>query len=204
MGAVDAPPNRLYRGGVRIELDDVRSRLAVRPAVDLDGPGIRRRAAVVGVLRDGARGAELLLIRRAERAGDPWSGQMALPGGRHEEGDPDLAATAVREVQEEVGLSLSDDATPLGRLDDVRTHTGDTVVRPFVWALRTPVILTPNAEVAEIHWVPLAAMASGERDTTYAWSGAPTGLTFPGYQVADRVVWGLTHRILGMLLGSLR
>ncbi|HEU4700285.1 MAG TPA: NUDIX domain-containing protein, partial [Gemmatimonadales bacterium] len=48
----------------------------------------------------------MLLIRRAERAGDPWSGHMALPGGRHSRGDADLAATAMRETAEEVGVRL--------------------------------------------------------------------------------------------------
>lgn len=189
---------------MRIDLDLVRRRLGDRSSADLDGPEIRRRAAVAAVLRGGDRGAELLLIRRAEREGDPWSGQMALPGGRHEPSDADLLATAAREAREEVGLSLLDHAVPIGRLDDVRTHTGDMVVRPFVWELRTLVPLVPNAEVAETLWIDLASMASGERDTHFDWSGGPLPMRFPGYQVGDRVVWGLTHRILGMLFGALR
>lgn len=202
--AVDAWAPRLYPGRVRIDLELVRGRLGSRPSTDLDGPDIRRRAAVAAVLRGGASGAEILLIRRAERAGDPWSGQMALPGGRHDEGDIDLAATAAREALEEVGLDLRRAASPLGRLDDVRTHTRDMIVRPFVWEIRAPVVLVPNAEVAEVVWVDLGSLASGARDTQHVWEEGPPDLRFPGYRVGERVVWGLTHRILGTLLGALR
>ncbi|MEP6687797.1 MAG: NUDIX domain-containing protein, partial [Gemmatimonadales bacterium] len=79
----------------------------------------------------------VLLIRRADRAGDPWSGHMALPGGRREETDPDLVATAVRETFEEVGLSLAP-ADLLGSLDDVVPRTPvlpPIAVRPYVFAL---------------------------------------------------------------------
>lgn len=172
--------------------------------MDLEGPDVRRRAAVAAVLREGGHGAELLLIRRAEREGDPWSGQMALPGGRHEEGDADLAATATREAHEEIGLSLAEHARLIGRLDDVRTHTRDMIVRPFVWTLERPVVLVPNAEVADVVWVDLGSMLSGERDTHHPWTEGAMSLRFPGYRVGDRVVWGLTHRILGTLFGALR
>ena len=107
------------------------------------------QAAVALVLR-AREPLELLLIKRATSERDPWSGHMALPGGRHEESDPDLAATAVREALEEIGLPLHRHAKPLGRLDDVRTHTGDMIVRPYVWSLEEPVVLSPNAEVAVV------------------------------------------------------
>jgi len=65
-----------------------------------------RPAAVALVLLDGPQGIEILLIKRAERADDPWSGQIALPGGRYDVGDRDLEATAVRETREETGVDL--------------------------------------------------------------------------------------------------
>ncbi|MDP5071772.1 MAG: NUDIX domain-containing protein, partial [Congregibacter sp.] len=68
--------------------------------------GIMKRAAVALVLqlRDGELG--VLMIRRAEREGDPWSGQMAFPGGRMDKTDANGYAVAVRETHEEVGLLL--------------------------------------------------------------------------------------------------
>lgn len=187
-----------------IDLELVRARVSGRPAADLDGPDIRKRAAVAAILRDGGRGVEVLFIRRAERPGDPWSGQMAFPGGRHEPSDLDLGDTARRETFEEIGLVLPEQGRVIGRLDDVRTHTGDMIVRPYVWALETPVVLQPNAEVAEVLWADLASMASGARDTSYRWSEGPAAMTFPGYDVEGHVVWGLTHRILGTLLRALK
>ena len=75
-----------------------------RPQV-ADAPDARP-AAVALVLLDGPQGIEILLIKRAERADDPWSGQIALPGGRYDVGDRDLEATAVRETREETGVDL--------------------------------------------------------------------------------------------------
>ena len=77
-----------------------------------------RPAAVALVLLEGAQGLEIILIKRAERGDDPWSGQIALPGGRYEVGDPDLEATAVRETSEETGVDLSG-AERMGALDDL-------------------------------------------------------------------------------------
>src|SRR6185503_4424279 len=76
-----------------------------------------RYAAVALMLRvgpppDGA--LEMLLVKRAEYAGDPWSGHIALPGGRREPGDVSLEDTAVRETQEEIDVDLSAHARMLG------------------------------------------------------------------------------------------
>ncbi len=184
------------------DLDTLTRNLAQHTARDVDGIEIKRRAAVAAILRPMARGdAEVLLMKRVERASDPWSGQMAFPGGRYEPGDPDLLATAIRETHEEVGVQLLDHAQSIGRLDDLRTHTGDMLVRPYVFVLGAPVVLTPNVEVDELHWAPLSAIARGERETHFTWTreGGPS-MRFPGYDVGGRVVWGLTHRMLQLLL----
>ena len=99
----------------------------------------------------------VLLIRRAERPGDPWSGHMALPGGRREEVDADLVGTAVRETFEEVGLTLAR-TDLLGSLDDVVPRTPvlpPIAVRPYVFSLPERPPLVPNPEVAATRWVHL-------------------------------------------------
>ncbi|HXB54963.1 MAG TPA: CoA pyrophosphatase, partial [Vicinamibacteria bacterium] len=65
--------------------DDVRRALALRPPTQVAEPAASR-AAVALILREAARGLELLFIRRAEHDGDPWSGQVGFPGGRAEPG----------------------------------------------------------------------------------------------------------------------
>ncbi|MCB9624365.1 MAG: CoA pyrophosphatase [Sandaracinus sp.] len=184
-----------------MDLEALRRALAQGPAAERDS---ERRAAVAAVLREGPEGPEALFIRRGEREGDPWSGHMAFPGGRHEPHDPDLFATALRETREEVGLDLQN-ARSLGRLDDVETHQRGLVVRPYVFELvDVPPLAVPNAEVAEAMWAPLAPMFRGERDTTFAYEHEGRPYRFPGYDVDGKVVWGLTYRMLQMLFGRLR
>jgi len=163
-----------------------------------------RPAAVALVLLDGppsppATGLEILLIRRAERPGDPWSGQIAFPGGRYEPSDADLLATAIRETREETGVDLTS-AERLGPLDDLYPRTPTlppVVVRPFVFALgRRPPPLVPSDEVQRAFWLPLSRLgeAGVRREITLTLRGVER--TFPAYLVDDELIWGMTERIL--------
>ena len=77
-----------------------------------------RNAAVAMVISEQEdRGLSALFIQRAEHPDDPWSGQMAFPGGRRESYDSSLDAAARRETLEEVGLELNE-AMLVGRLSD--------------------------------------------------------------------------------------
>src|SRR6267143_1965576 len=60
--------------------------------------------------------AEVLLGERRKREGDPWSGQVGLPGGRHHTEDGTLLTTALRETREEVGIDLNGRAEVLGHM----------------------------------------------------------------------------------------
>lgn len=162
-----------------------------------------RPAAVALVLADVPGGdLEILLIRRAERADDPWSGQIALPGGRYDPADRDLLATAVRETREETGVDLSA-AEGLGPLDDLYPRTPTlppVVVRPFVFAVPRRVALVPSDEVQRAFWLPLARLADPDvrREVTLTLRGAKR--TFPAYLVNGEVIWGMTERILSPFL----
>ncbi len=167
-----------------------------RPQV-ADAPDARP-AAVALVLLEGPQGLEILLIRRAERADDPWSGQMALPGGRYDVGDGDLFATAVRETREETGVELSG-AERLGVLDDLYPRTSTlppVVVRPFVFGLAQRTALVPSDEVQRAFWLPLRRLSEPgvRREVTLTLRGAVR--TFPAYLVDDDLIWGMTERIL--------
>jgi 8-oxo-dGTP pyrophosphatase MutT (NUDIX family) len=198
------------------DLASVASRLArvrVRLGAHVGGGEEGARAAVAVILREGVRegaaGVEVLLIRRAERVGDPWSGHMAFPGGRREASDADLHATAVRETREEVGIDLAARGALLGRLDDLeavaRAKRTGLVISPFVFALSGEAPLTFDAEeVAEALWVPLAPLARGEGAGTMSWEVDGAAIELPCWRVEGRVVWGLTYRMLQDLLRVLQ
>jgi len=144
----------------------------------------------------------VLLIRRAERVGDPWSGHMGLPGGRFQSEDGDLLVTAIRETREELSLTL-DPTSLLGSLDDVSPKTPmprPVVVRPFIFAINGRPVLQPNDEVAFALWVPLTELtrAGVYREARITIRGEDR--LFPAYHLGDHVVWGLTERILTPLL----
>ena len=167
-----------------------------RPQV-ADAPDARP-AAVALVLLEGPRGLELILIKRAERGDDPWSGQIALPGGRYDAGDRDLEATAVRETREETGVDLSG-AERLGALDDLYPRTSllpPVVVRPFVFALTRRAALVPSDEVQRAFWLPLGRLSEPgvRREVTVTVRGGAH--TLPAYLVDDDLIWGMTERIL--------
>ena len=179
--------------------DHVRRALASRPSQPVI-PALASRAAVALILRDGADGIELLFIRRAEHPRDPWSGQMAFPGGRAEPGDKDLHATAIRETEEEIGLDLGRAGESLGSLDEVRAMARmrpmNLTIQPFVFRVTTPTELRMSAEVTSVHWLPLAALLGADLRSTMDYVHDGTSLRFPCVRVDEVVIWGLTYRML--------
>jgi len=178
-------------------LERARRVLAHYSAQEISAPEARP-AAVALILVEQSGGLEALFIKRAARAGDPWSGQVAFPGGRHDPVDDDLLATAIRETREETGVELGD-AERLGVLDDLypRTPTLPPVrVRPFVFALPARRPLVATVEVERAFWVPLAHIVepSVRRDVKLRVGGVER--VFPAYDLGEDVVWGMTERIL--------
>ena len=95
-----------------------------QPSSIQDADEAIRRASVAIILRQGNEGAtEVLLIKRAVNRRDPWSGDLAFPGGRQNAGETDLE-TCIRETKEETGLDLcAGGICPCGRLDDITIGT---------------------------------------------------------------------------------
>lgn len=177
--------------------------LSRRPGRPAPPDPVAVRAGVALLLRPAAAELELLLIRRAEREGDPWSGHVAFPGGRAQREDPDLVATAARETREEVGIDPAGAGRWLGALDELAPTTGlpRIVVAPHVFAVPGGAAPTPNHEVAAAFWVPLAELAHPGAATEYLHAvegGDP--LRFPAYGTSGHVVWGMTYRILSRFL----
>ncbi len=188
-----------------ITLATVRLALASYRAQQEHEPGVAR-AAVALLLAPAGSDLEVLLIRRAVRADDPWSGQVALPGGRANPEDADLVATAVRETREEVAVDLTThSAELLGRLDDVHPRTTvlpAIVVRPFVFAINHQPRVKPGAEVQSAFWVRLPDLVEpgARRDVTLDVRGVER--TFPAYVLGPDVIWGMTERILTSFLSA--
>ena len=185
-------------------LTDLRSRLAAQQPLTDEGDDPLIWAAVAVILTPDPD--SVLLIRRAERAGDPWSGHMALPGGRQDPADHDLVATAVRETREEVGLALRPDQLA-GSLDDVVPRTPvlpPIAVRPYVFVVDRRPELVLNPEVAAADWVPLDLLLRPETYHTVRFEIRGESREFLAYRVQEAVVWGMTERILSGLLGYLR
>jgi 8-oxo-dGTP pyrophosphatase MutT (NUDIX family) len=179
-------------------LERVRLALAGYAPREITAP--EARPAAVAVILIERTGLEALFIKRAARTGDPWSGQVAFPGGRHEPTDADLRVTAMRETREETGVELSD-AEPLGVLDDLypRTPTLPPVrVRPYVFALHgaPPPRLTISDEVDRAFWVPLSRLSEPavRREVKLLLRGEER--VFPAYDLGEDVIWGMTERIL--------
>jgi 8-oxo-dGTP pyrophosphatase MutT (NUDIX family) len=166
-----------------------------------------RRAAVALIFRAGAGGApELLFIKRADYPADPWSGQVAFPGGREEQGDANLADTAARETREETGIDLRNNGTVIGTLDDLRPQTialPAITVRPYVVLLNRVDSLLLSDEVALAFWVPLEQLreAGSWRDTSVFARGIQ--LSARAFHHQGHVIWGMTERILAQLLALL-
>ncbi|MCC6750702.1 MAG: CoA pyrophosphatase [Deltaproteobacteria bacterium] len=166
-----------------------------------------KRAAVAVILRQGARSPEVLVIHRAEHPDDPWSGHLALPGGRVDATDEDPLAAARRETLEEVAIDLAADAQLLGRLDDLpaiaQGRAVPLVISPFVFSLEREVTPALSHEVQRIHWVELAWLRDPAAATQVRYPHKGQELVLPGWRVEDQVLWGLTYRMLVGLLALL-
>jgi len=196
-----------------LELPDVRrlrAGLTVRPGIRIDASdGSRRLAAIALVLRPGSGPLgeiepELLMIKRAEAEGDPWSGHVACPGGRMDPGDHDLERTAIRETWEETGVDLARDGLVLGALDDISPRSPTLppiIVRPFIAVVKPEIEIVQSSEVAEAFWVPLTALR--ERA---AWGTVMVAVRGYGqrqvmaFRHGEYTVWGLTERVLRQFL----
>lgn len=143
----------------------------------------------------------IVFIRRTETVTE-HKGQISFPGGSRETGDNTLLDTALRESQEEIGLS-PDDIEVIGELDDEITTTSNYIVTPFVATIPWPYRFTMNrAEVDEILEFPVAALMSGDccKPAIETIDGGIVVDSY-NYHYDNRLIWGATARILHKFLG---
>ncbi|HCK91108.1 MAG TPA: hypothetical protein DHW54_07980 [Gemmatimonadetes bacterium] len=167
-------------------------------------PDPRLQAAVSLVIRS-AVSLDLLLVKRAHFDRDPWSGHMALPGGRRDPKDIDLQQTAIRETMEETALELGEGSQYLGRLKALKPNSvrlPKLTITPFVFGVgehAQAAIASP--EIDQVFWVSLDELHERESES-YVEIPMPDGQRqeFPCYMVEEEPVWGLTYRIISELL----
>ncbi len=163
------------------------------------------RSAVAMIIREHQGQLEVLMIKRAEREGDPWSGHMAFPGGRMDlEDRGNGRITAERETREEVGIDLEKAGHCIGRLSDIiaRRHSLKRImmVTPYVYRLHLPVSIEFNHEVAETVWLPLAFLCDYQNRDTMVWQKGAIKMTLPCYFFGGRRIWGLSLQMLDELV----
>jgi 8-oxo-dGTP pyrophosphatase MutT (NUDIX family) len=165
--------------------------------------GDQLQAAVSLVLR-GKTEIDLLLVKRAKSERDPWSGHMALPGGRRDYDDMHLLDTARRETLEETGVDLERQGIPLGRLDDVAPNTPrlpSITITPLVFGVRAAVrAYVASHEIVRVLWVPVDQLRAAETHSTVEIPLPGGSREFPCYRIGGDVIWGLTYRILAQFI----
>lgn len=149
------------------------------------------KAAVVILLQEAGQDFQVLFVKRAERSGDPWSGQTAFPGGKCDPQDCNLKETVVRETFEETRINLLEGCRFLGAIEAVRsTRKPELQIHPFVVFLEKEQPIKLNAELSEYFWAPLKELAKRKGITKFSANEQPA------YIIDGHVIWGLTYKIL--------
>jgi 8-oxo-dGTP pyrophosphatase MutT (NUDIX family) len=129
------------------------------------------------------------------------AGEISFPGGRRDQGE-DLLETALREAEEEIGLSR-DAVEVVGALPPIGTFVTNYKVHPFVGLIEEGMRLEPNpAEVESILVASLDDLAAGYEKRRLVRRGVP--IKTDTYLISDKLIWGATARILGLLLKRVR
>lgn len=181
-------------------LDHVRRCLESHKPEQYPQDGSLREAAVAIVVKENASDSDILFIKRATVPGDPWSGQMAFPGGHRDPEDTSLEIAAIRETSEEVGVDLTLDQC-MGRLTHQRpasnSRGNQLVVVPFVFGISDLPEIETSHEVESVVWGSLSEMMKGTTHATERLSFGGSSAVFNGYRLGnEQFVWGLTYRTL--------
>jgi 8-oxo-dGTP pyrophosphatase MutT (NUDIX family) len=154
-------------------------------------------AAVAILVRPIINDLEFFLVKRAEVDDDPWSGDMAFPGGKKNEEDKSLIDTVVREVLEETNIDLSSEKI-IGFMEPVYSSVRtDLAVQPIVYRFDEYPEVQLNYELTKFLWVPLSQIKKSKTQTVIK------GLESPVYKVQGEIVWGLTFRMLEKMFALL-
>lgn len=163
-----------------------------------------KRAAVAISLRLGVSGPEMLMIQRAVREGDPWSGHMGFPGGRKDASDATDVACAKRETLEEIGFDLDTHGELICQLSDVNTgwraDRPEMLVAPFIFRVDSTPDFELNHEVDDTLWVPLSFLLDDANRSRHQWDWRGEVLESDAFTYDNRLIWGLSLMMIDELL----
>ena len=163
-----------------------------------------KRAAVAISLRSGVSGPEILMIQRAVREGDPWSGQMGFPGGRKDAADLTDVACAKRETREEISFDLDTYGELVCQLSDVNTgwraDRPEILVAPFIFKVDSTPVFELNHEVDDTLWVPLNFLLDDANRGRHQWDWRGEVLESDAFTYDGRLIWGLSLMMIDELL----
>lgn len=160
--------------------------------------------AAVAILHTREPEESILLILRAEREGDSWSGHWSFPGGRSDPRDRDALDTALRELQEECGIRLERENLEVALPLTVARRKAPPFlsVAPFVFRVDGPLatVLDP-VEAAGAAWVPMRHLLDPASHLLRAVPGRPKEMLFPVVEMNGPPLWGFTYRLITSWLG---
>jgi 8-oxo-dGTP pyrophosphatase MutT (NUDIX family) len=174
--------------------------LSPEQAAALDAHGRIDAAVLVPVYRHGSELHAVFTRRRHDLR--RHAGEISFPGGRQDSDEEDLRDTALREAEEEIGLS-PDGVELVGALPLTPTFVTNYRIHPFVGVIEPGLVWTPSArEVAEVIELSLPDLVAGYGKRRLVRRGVP--IRTDTYVVGDHLIWGATARIVGDLLERLR
>jgi len=186
-----------------------------KEAQDLMSPSIRSTGNQVGNPEDARPGSVLVLLYQRD---NQWmvpfiqrpvydgvhSGQISFPGGKCEEDDEGYFFTALRETQEEIGIS-PEDVEWLGALTPLYIPNSNFFVYPFVgWVDKPPVFHPDPTEVDEVIEVPLENLLDDRYVKRFSEKINDTMISAPYYEAGNRKIWGATAMMLSEMLEVVR
>lgn len=155
-------------------------------------------AAVSLLLKCDLSKLEALFVKRTKNPNDPWSGQIALPGGKRDSQDLNLQQTAIRETFEETNIDLTDNCQFIGRMPMFESHIRPEMrVLPFVVLLERNQVIQINEELDFTVWISLDNLTKNRKtiELNHRKSSA--------FVVREVCIWGLTYKIVNYFLGIL-
>ena len=150
---------------------------------------------------------KVLFIKRPENPKDPYSGHVAFPGGKNKKDDENLLYTATREVNEEVGIDLNNNARIIGELDQLKPLNPDGpnyVVTPFLAVLEKNNDLVLNDEVEDYIWIPLTHFLDDANMRVRLKERPGQIIEDYVYEYEKYIIWGMTGRIINSFVNDIR